>query len=348
MLADDSILAAKAAGLRYVDDRMPGIRRKRSGSSFGYYSTDGTRIRDEAELSRIRRLAVPPAYDQVWICPIPNGHVQATGRDARGRKQYRYHPRWREVRDATKYHRAVEFAAALPAIRKRVEADLAVPGLPREKVLAVIVRLLDSTAIRVGNEEYARENRSFGLTTLRSRHVSVRGASLRFTFRGKSGIRHAVALDDARIARIVRRCRDLPGEELFEYVDESGEAVPVRSEHVNAYIREVSGDDFTAKDFRTWLATIACAEQLAGRETASTQTERRAFANEALIAVAAKLGNTPAICRRCYVHPSVLNAIAEQGEIKLPHARRIRGLSALEARVLKFLSTADSLISTRY
>jgi DNA topoisomerase-1 len=340
MLADDSMLAAKSAGLRYVDDRMPGIRRKRSGKSFGYYASDGTRIKDEAELARIRKLAVPPAYEQVWICPIPNGHVQATARDARGRKQYRYHPRWREVRDATKYHRAVEFAAALPAIRKRVESDLALPGLPREKVLAVIVRLLDLTAIRVGNEEYARQNKSFGLTTMRGRHVRVQGDSLRFSFRGKSGVRHAVALDDARVARTVRRCLDLPGEELFEYVDEAGDAVPVRSEDVNAYLRDIAGDDFTAKDFRTWHATIVCAQELAARDASATQAERRSIANEALSAVAAKLGNTAAICRRCYVHPSVLNALADAGEVKLPKARRIGGLSALEARVLRFLSTA--------
>jgi DNA topoisomerase-1 len=341
MLADDSILAAKAAGLRYVDDRMPGIRRKRAGKSFGYYSADGGRIEDEAELARIRKLAVPPAYREVWICPIPSGHLQATGRDARGRKQYRYHPHWREVRDAAKYDRAIAFGTALPTIRKRVDADLGLPGLPREKVLAVIVRLLDVTAIRVGNLEYARENRSFGLTTLRGRHVRVDGASLRFTFRGKSGVRHAVTLDDARVAKVVRRCQDLPGEELFEYVDDSGEVVPVRSEHVNAYLREVSGDDFTAKDFRTWLATVACAEELAACEAALTQAARRALANEALTAVAAKLGNTVAICRKCYVHPYVLNAVVDVGEIKLPKARRIGGLSALEARVLTFLSAGE-------
>jgi len=338
MLADDSILAAKAAGLRYVDDRTPGIRRKRAGRAFSYYSADGARIKDEGELARIRKLAVPPAYNDVWICPIPNGHVQATARDARGRKQYRYHPRWREVRDAAKYDRAVAFATALPGIRKRVDADLGRPGLPREKVLATIVRLLDVTAIRVGNQEYARENQSFGLTTLRGRHVRIDGATLRFTFRGKSGVRHAVALEDPRVARIVRRCQDLPGEELFEYLDDSGEAVPVRSEHVNAYLREISGDDFTAKDFRTWLATVACAEELAAREAAETQAQRRTIANEALSAVAAKLGNTVAICRRCYVHPSVLDALADAGHVRLPKGRRMGGLSAVEARVLAFLS----------
>jgi len=342
MVADETMLAAKAAGLRYVDDRMPGIRRRRSGTSFGYYSADGKRIKDEAEIARIRKLAVPPAYNDVWICPIPNGHVQATARDARGRKQYRYHPRWREVRDAAKYDRAVAFGTALPAIRKRVDADLGLSGLPREKVLAVIVRLLDVTAIRVGNQEYARDNRSFGLTTLRGRHVRVAGATLRFTFRGKSGVRHAVKIDDVRVARVVRRCQDLPGEELFEYVDDSGEAVPVRSEHVNVYLREISGDDFTAKDFRTWLATVACAEELSTRDAAETQVARRTIANEALSVVAAKLGNTVAICRRCYVHPAVLNAMADAGEVNLPKARRIAGLSSLEGRVLAFLSAADA------
>jgi DNA topoisomerase-1 len=317
---------------------MPGIRRKKAGKSFGYYASDGARIRDAAEIARIRKLAVPPAYNDVWICPLPNGHIQATGRDARGRKQYRYHPRWREVRDAAKYHRAVAFAAALPAIRKRVDADLGLRGLPREKVLAAIVRLLDATAIRVGNEEYARENRSFGVTTMRGRHVRVTGTKLRFTFRGKSGVRHAVALDDARVARVVRRCQELPGEELFEYIDDAGEAVPVRSEHVNEYLRDLSGDDFTAKDFRTWLATVACAGELGARSACATKAERRAVAKEALVAVAAKLGNTPAMCRLCYVHPSVLSALADTGVVILPKARRIAGLSAIEARVLAFLS----------
>jgi DNA topoisomerase-1 len=334
------VAAARSAGLRYVDDRMPGIRRKRTGRSFAYYAADGSRVADPRELARIRKLAVPPAYRDVWICPLPNGHVQATGRDARGRKQYRYHAQWREVRDATKYHRAVAFAKALPAIRRRVEHDLQLDGLPREKVLAAIVRLLDATAIRVGNEEYARANASFGLTTLRTRHVKVAGSTLRFRFRGKSGVEHAIALDDARVARVVRRCRDLPGEELFSYSDGAGEQVPLHSEDVNAYLREIAGDEFTAKDFRTWSATVACAEELASRSAAATARERRAAANAALAAVAEKLGNTPAICRRCYVHPAVLGDYAEAGVIALPSARRIGGLSAVEARVLKFLERA--------
>src|SRR5688572_15022286 len=253
---------ARAAGLRYVSDETPGITRQRRGTVFRYRRPDGSPVRDRRTLGRIRTLAIPPAWREVWICARNDGHLQATGRDARRRKQYRYHRRWREARDETKYGRLIPFARALPRIRRRVERDLALPGLPREKVLAAVVRLLETTRMRVGNEEYARENDSFGLTTLRERQVQVRGGKLRFRFRGKSGVEHAIELNDRRLARIVRRMQDLPGEELFQYVDESGESRRIESSDVNAYIREAAGEDFTSKDFRTWAGTVLAARAL--------------------------------------------------------------------------------------
>src|SRR5919107_4252189 len=252
----DPIESAQAAGLRYVSDTQPGIRRKKAGKGFTYGGTDGKLIRDEKELARIRSLAIPPAYTDVWICPSPQGHIQATGRDARGRKQYRYHPKWREVRDETKFGRMLAFSEALPKIRARLEQDLSRPGLPREKGLATVVRLLECTCIRVGNDEYAKANRSFGLTTLQDRHVEISGSNLRFEFRGKSGKVHKVDLNDRRLARIVRRCQALPGEDLFQYIDDDGVRQTIGSGDVNDYIREISGQEFTAKDFRTWSGTL--------------------------------------------------------------------------------------------
>jgi DNA topoisomerase-1 len=251
---------------------------------------------------------IPPAWTDVWIAPHANGHIQATGRDARGRKQYRYHPRWRAVRDETKYGRMMAFAAALPRIRARVEADLARPGLPREKVLATVVRLLETTLIRVGNEEYARANRSFGLTTMRDRHVAVSGRSVRFGFRGKSGIRHTIDLNDRRLARVVKRCRDLPGQELFQYLDDDGRPQSIDSADVNAYLREVTGDDFTAKDFRTWAGTVLAALALREFESFDSQTQAKKNVLRAIERVSERLGNTPTVCRKCYVHPEVINA----------------------------------------
>jgi len=338
--AESSPAAARAAGLRYVDDHLPGIRRKRAGRGFAYVGADGKRITDAAELERIRKIGVPPAYEDVWICPLPNGHMQATARDARGRKQYRYHPAWREVRDATKYEHTTRFARALPSIRKRVADDLARPGFPREKVLAAIVRLLDATAIRVGNAEYAKDNESFGLTTLRTDHVRISGSTLRFKFRGKSGVEHAIALDDKRLARIVRRLRDLPGEELFTFVDDDGAAQAVTSDDVNAYIREASGDDFTSKDFRTWRGTAVLALELERLPPVETQSDRKQALNEALAIAAAVLGNTRAICRNCYVHPAVIEMFLDEGTLPLRRARRTTGLDADEARVLAFLERA--------
>jgi DNA topoisomerase-1 len=300
--------SAASAGLRYVTDSAPGIRRKRAGSGFTYVGPDGRRISDEKTLERIRKLAIPPAYTDVWICPAPNGHLQATGRDARGRKQYRYHPKWREVRDETKYGRMVAFSEVLPKIRARVDADLGRPGLPREKVLATVVRLLECTNIRVGNDEYARANGSYGLTTLRDKHVEVSGGSLRFSFKGKSGKSHEVELSDRRLARIVQRCRDVPGEELFQYLDDDGGRQTIGSGDVNDYLREISGQEFTAKDFRTWAGTLLAVTAL--REAGPMDTDRKAKTAivQAVDRVAEQLNNTRAVCRKYYIHPTVLES----------------------------------------
>jgi len=297
--------SAEAAGLRYVSDTMPGITRKRAGTGFAYVATDGKRITDRKLIARIRALAIPPAYTDVWICPSPNGHIQATGRDARGRKQYRYHPKWREIRDETKFGRMLEFSRMLPAIRKRVERDLSQNSLTREKVIATVVRLLECTGIRVGNDEYARANRSFGLTTLRNHHVEISGSKLRFQFRGKGGKIHDVALTDRRLARIVTHCQAMPGETLFQYVDADGVRQSVDSGDVNQYLQEITGQDFSAKDFRTWAGTIEAVDFL--RELGAMETEREAKAAilQAIDHVAKRLNNTRAVCRKYYVHPAV-------------------------------------------
>ena len=335
--------SARAAGLRYVSDQQPGIRRRKAGTGFTYVGPDGRTVKDRDALARIRRLAVPPAWTDVWICPDPRGHLQATGRDARGRKQYRYHPGWRRTRDDTKYGRMMAFGKALPAIRRRVEEDMARPGLPREKVIATLVRLLETTFIRVGNEEYARENRSYGLTTLRDQHVQVDGAKLRFRFRGKGGKTHEVDLQDPRLARIVKRCQDLPGQELFQYEDEDGEPRTVSSQDVNDYLREVSGQDFTAKDFRTWAGTVLAALALQEMEAATSRKVLKANVVRAIERVAERLGNTPAICRKCYVHPAILDGYLD-GTLLDSLQRRVRqhaadphALTADEAAVLGLL-----------
>jgi DNA topoisomerase I len=343
----DGKSAARSAGLRYVDDRRPGIVRFRQGNRMSYRDADGRIVRDGETLTRIRSLAVPPAWRDVWICRDPEGHVQATGRDARGRKQYRYHPRWREVRDGNKYERVIAFARALPFIRRRVEKDLARPGLPREKILATVVRLLELTLIRVGNEEYARQNESFGLATMRDRHVRVNGSALRFQFRGKSGILHEVDVHDRRLARIVRQSRDLPGFELFQYVDGDGERRSIDAADVNAYLKSVAGDEFTAKDFRTWAGTVLAARAL--RELAAVDSHAQAKRNvlRAVEAVAKRLGNTRAVCRKCYIHPEVLDAyldgtLAESHPRPAGFARRsnLNNLSGEEAAVLALLQRA--------
>jgi DNA topoisomerase-1 len=304
----DPLVSAREAGLRYVSDTKPGIRRERAGEAFVYRDVHGRRVRDGETLRRIASLAVPPAWTDVWISPHLDGHIQATGRDAKGRKQYRYHPRWRAVRDETKYGRMIAFGRTLPQIRRRVGHDLARPGLPRPKVLAAVVRLLETTLIRVGNEEYARSNRSFGLTTMLDRHVDVGSDSVRFGFKGKSGVRHTVDLNDRRLARVVKRCRDLPGQELFQYLDHDGRPGDVESGDVNDYLREISGQEFTAKDFRTWAGTVLAAMAL--REFEAFDTQARAERNivRAIERVAARLGNTPNVCRKSYIHPEIINA----------------------------------------
>jgi DNA topoisomerase I len=307
----ETVQTAKAAGLRYVSDSGPGIRRLRSGKGFRYVGPDGRAIRDPSVLNRIRSLAIPPAYRDVWICPDPSGHIQATGRDARGRKQYRYHPRWREVRDETKFGRMLDFSGALPRIRRSAERDLALPGLPREKVLATVVRLLECTGLRVGNDEYARANGSFGLTTLRDKHVEISGSTLRFQFRGKSGKTHKVALSDPRLARILRRCQALPGEELFQYVDEAGEQQNIGSGDVNDYLREISGEEFTAKDFRTWWGTLLALTALRAMDPPASEREAKSAIVKAIDQVAGQLNNTRAVCRKYYVHPAVFQSFSE-------------------------------------
>jgi len=310
-LVQDPVESAEAAGLRYVSDTMPGIRRKRAGAGFSYLGVDGKTIRNSTELARIRSLAIPPAYTDVWICPSPNGHIQATGRDARGRKQYRYHPKWREKRDETKFGRILAFSDSLPRIRRQLERDLSKLGLPREKVLATVVRLLDCTGIRVGNDEYARTNRSFGLTTLQDRHVEVSGSNIRFEFRGKSGKSHRVSLSDRRLAKIVQRCQEIPGEDLFQYVDDEGVRQTITSGDVNDYLRAISGQDFTAKDFRTWSGTKLAVTALAEIGACTSQRQAKANILRAIDSVAEQLNNTRAVCRKYYVHPCVLDAYTE-------------------------------------
>ena len=304
----DSLASAKAAHLRYVYDSKPGIMRHRSGKSFRYICPDGKPLHDKDALARIKSLVIPPAWNDVWICPLDNGHLQVTGRDARGRKQSRYHPRWREVRDESKYEHVLEFAKALPAIRARVDHDLKLHGLPREKVLATIVRLMELTFIRVGNEEYARTNGSFGLTTLRRRHVSVRKSKIIFNFKGKSGVQHSIDVNDRRLAHIVATCRDIPGYELFEYLDDDGLPHSIDSTDVNDYLCTVTGGHFTAKDFRTWAGTVLACSLLKDFSEADSTTQGKKNVVEAIKAVAERLGNTPSVCRKCYVHPTVIES----------------------------------------
>lgn len=319
----DPVESSRQAHLRYVSDARPGITRKKRGKSFQYFDADGKRVRDEDTLARIKSLAIPPAWTEVWICPTANGHLQATGRDARKRKQYRYHPRWRQVRDETKYERMKLFGAALPGIRERVEQDLALAGLPREKVLATIVRLLETTFIRVGNEEYARENKSFGLTTLHDKHVEVAGAKVHFEFKGKSGKMHSIDVEDRQLARIVKKCRDVPGYELFQYIDEEGNHRSVDSADVNEYLQAITGEPFTAKDFRTWAGTVLACALLREFDACNSQRQAKKNVVEAVKRVAERLGNTPAVCRKCYVHPAVIESYMG-GEMAAAFAREMR------------------------
>ncbi|MGI8858297.1 MAG: DNA topoisomerase IB [Thermomicrobiales bacterium] len=364
----DPVASARVARLRYVSDTSPGIRRKRAGKGFSYRRPDGALVHDAETLRRIRSLAIPPAWTEVWICTIPNGHLQATGRDAKGRKQYRYHPRWREARDETKYTRSVAFGEALPHIRARVQRDLKRPDLPREKVLATVVRLLETTLIRVGNEEYAKTNKSYGLTTMRNRHVDVEGARVRFHFRGKSGIDHSIDINDRRLAKIVTRCKELPGAELFQYIndrrlakivtrckelpgaelfqyiDDDGQRQSIDSGDVNAYLHDITGDDFTAKDFRTWAGTMLAAMALQEFEAFDSEAQAKRNIVQAIERVAERLGNTPSVCRKCYVHPAVLDAYMEGAMLEAVKQRAeqeiadaLPGLKPEEGAVLAFL-----------
>src|SRR5947208_5885228 len=338
--------AAEGAGLRYISDDRPGYTRKAKGDDFEWFDADGKPIRDEQRLLRIKRLAIPPAWTEVWVCPAPNCHLQATGRDARRRKQYLYHERWREVRDENKYDRIISFGKALSKIRKRVSQDLKLPGLPREKVLATVVQLLERTFIRIGNEEYARENKSFGLTTMKDRHVEVKGAKLRFRFRGKSGREHEVDVTDRRVAKIISKLQDLPGQDLFQYVDDGGEVSDISSQDVNEYLREITGEDFSAKDFRTWAGTVLTSIALKAQDNFETKKQAKGNINTAIKAVAKILGNTPAICRKCYVHPAVLETYLDQKSIEGLKAMTEDALKnedvdlrSSEAAVLKFLKS---------
>ena len=343
---------AHRAGLRYVNETEAGIERVRHGQGFTYRSSTGKIIRDQRTLDRIRKLAIPPAWERVWICPSPNGHIQAAGYDARGRKQYKYHPRWQEARDGQKYDKMLEFARALPKIRARVERDLRRKGLQREKVLAAVVKLLEGTLIRVGNDEYATQNGSFGLTTLRNRHAKVRGARVQFDFLGKHNIEHGIGIDDSQLARIVRQCQDLPGQQLFEYIDEEGQVRDVGSEDVNEYLREIAGEQFSAKDFRTWAGTVLAAWELRDSEPCKSATAGKRVVNEAISRVAEKLGNTRAICRKCYIHPVVIEAYLEASLNELcasnGKGRERTGLSAQEAAVAALLKRASSPKALRH
>jgi DNA topoisomerase-1 len=340
----EAISAAKSAGLRYVNDSDPGISRRISGKRIVYRDARGRPVKDTATLGRIKRLAIPPAWTEVWICPHADGHIQATGRDARKRKQYRYHSDWRQLRDETKYERMIAFGRALPRIRRRVARDLRRKGLGREKVLATVIRLLETTLVRVGNEEYARTNGSVGLSTMRDRHVSVKRGTLEFQFKGKSGVRHHIQLHDPRLAKIVRRVQELPGQELFQYVNEQGEIQDVKSEDVNNYLRELAGEEFSAKDFRTWAGTVIAAIALRQFERFETKKQAKKNLISAIERVAERLGNTPAVCRKCYVHPVILESyldgatvdhILEQAEDALVHD--LATLSGAEGAVLAFL-----------
>jgi DNA topoisomerase I len=349
---EDAAQAVRAAGLRYVTDSMPGIRRRRAGKGFSYRGSDGRLITSRAELARIKWLAIPPAWTDVWICPDRNGHLQATGFDARGRKQYRYHPDWRKTRDVAKFDRMLAFARALPRIRARVAQDRARRGLPREKVLAAIVCLLELTLIRVGNREYARINGSYGLTTLRDRHVDFGGAKLVFEYRGKGGKLHRISLRDRRLARIVRSCKELPGQHLFQYLDESGERRPIDSADVNAYLEEIAGEPFTAKDFRTWAGTVLAALALRACESFASEAAAKRNVTRAIEQVAAQLGNTVAVCRKSYIHPEVVAAyldgtllrrLGEEGEVGEENLlENLAGLRAEEMAVLTLLQQRPS------
>ena len=346
--------AARAAGLIYVSHESPGLTRRRAGNGFAYLDPHGRIIHDPEAILRIKALVIPPAWEDVWICPSPRGHIQAVGRDVRGRRQYRYHDQFRHVRDENKYGHMLRFVKALPKIRRRVRRDLRKPGLPREKVLAAVVRLLETTLIRVGNEEYARENHSYGLTTIHNNHAKVHGAHVEFRFRGKSGVQHAIGFDDPRIARIISKCQHLPGQELFAYLDDDGNVRDVKSEDVNEYLREITGQDFTAKDFRTWAGTVLAAEALQEFEQVDSQAGRKRNVVRAIESVARRLGNTKAVCRKCYIHPQIIESYMDGSLVAHLQAeaekmlKPLKNLHPEEAAVLVLLSRRLASQKTRY
>jgi DNA topoisomerase-1 len=342
-LTDAKTARELPSDLHYVDDTQPGLRRKVLRGHFAYFTPEGERIRDPEQIKRINQLVIPPAYKDVWICADPLGHLQATGRDARGRKQYRYHPRWRELRDESKYARMMAFGKVLPSLRKQLDAHLATPGLNHDKVMATVISLLDATLIRVGNAQYARDNKSYGLTTLRSRHVEVHGSQIAFAFRGKSGVEHQVSVKDRRLANIVKRCMELPGQHLFQYLDDDGQRRHVNSSDVNAYLQQLTGADFTAKDYRTWAGTALALDML--RELHwQPEPEAKRHIVEMVKAVARQLGNTPAVCRRCYIHPAVLEHFALGELAKLPKPRQRKGLRLEEVALASFLEKLTQLV----
>ncbi|WP_194788471.1 DNA topoisomerase IB [Pseudomonas sp. UFMG81] len=326
--------------LHYVDDTQPGLSRRRRGERFHYYDAQGLRVRDAETLARIKALVIPPAYTEVWICADPHGHLQATGRDARGRKQYRYHAQWRELRDGHKYGRMLAFAETLPRLRRQLEAHLARPGLDREKVMALVISLLDHTLIRIGNRQYLRDNRSYGLTTLRNRHVHVRGSSIRFQFRGKRGVEHDVTVRDRRLANLLKRCMELPGQALFQYLDADGQRHGIGSTEINQFLQQLTGADFTAKDYRTWAGSSLALSLLRPLPWEPDHEARRQLAG-IVRQVATRLGNTPAVCRRCYIHPALLEHFQCGRLAELPRARQRKGLEAEEVALLNFLRTLD-------
>ncbi|WP_426620105.1 DNA topoisomerase IB [Pseudomonas rustica] len=341
-MSETELTDALPSDLHYVDDTQPGITRKKLRGKFAYFEPSGQRITDPDEIKRINALAVPPAYVDVWICADPRGHLQATGRDARGRKQYRYHARWREVRDADKYSRLREFGLALPKLRKQLETLLAAPGFSRDKVMATVITLLDATLIRVGNTQYARDNRSYGLTTLRSRHVEVNGSAILFQFRGKSGIEHQITVKDRRLARIIKRCLDLPGQNLFQYLDEHGERHTVSSSDVNNYLQTLTGADFTAKDYRTWAGSALALAVLRELQWES-ETEAKRHVVDMVKGVAKQLGNTPAVCRKCYIHPAVVEKFMLGALAELPRPRVRKGLRSEEVALAMFLERMSEM-----
>lgn len=342
-LVEVSKTEARAAGLRYVTDQIPGIRRAGTAPRFYYLDTDDKRIQDAEILKRIAQLVLPPAWTEVWISPVANAHLQATGRDARGRKQYRYHMQWRAMREQTKFARMLAFGAALPVIRQRVEHDLARAGLPREKLLATMVRLLEITLIRVGNEEYVKANHSYGLTTLRNRHVDITGTELTFSFRGKSGKDHHISLRDRRIASIVKRCKELPGAELFQYVDEQGHRHSIDSQDVNDYLREITGDDFSAKDFRTWAGSVSALDALIECPACETESDAKRLISAVVKTVAQRLGNTPTVCRKHYIHPLVLTCFTDKSLHALANALSLpRDAHRAEHLLMEMLQAAPT------